>query len=181
MKIWYASHGEGPGLHLEITPLWFYLLAQLAERICWPLHRIPLPNWPRCFGDKEGNGGQYYTPREYYGDLGCIWDVRILNGVINKLYFKYVKSVWLPLTETQVKNHPCHDDRIWWMQCQQRHLEYKAEEAREFMESDTRTCGCRGILYQVCDICQKATEDDRDKDQSEISGTDTSGTTACSE
>jgi hypothetical protein len=135
MKIWGASHGNtGPGIALDEMPLWFYLLMRFGDSFCgwFFLHDIELPNWPRCCGDKEDG---YCTPREYYGDLGCLWDHIALNRFVNVLYPKYVKSVWIPLSEEQVARHPNHDDKIFWMQEQRRHLEWeteeKAEEARE--------------------------------------------------
>jgi hypothetical protein len=127
MKIWGASHGnDGPGIFLDEMPLWYYLLLKFSDGFCtwFFLHDIDLPNWPRWCGDKEDG---YCTPKEYYGDLGCLWDCWALNGFVNKLYPKYVKGVWIPLSEEEVARHPNHDDKIFWMQEQRSWIEYEAK------------------------------------------------------
>jgi hypothetical protein len=156
MKIWGASHGsKGPGIFLDEMPFWYFLLMRFCGDFCswFYLHDLLLPNWPRCCGDKEAkedNDGRYYTPQEYYGDLGCLWDHFVLNSFVNKLSPRFVKSVWIPLTEEQAEKHPNLDDRIFWMQETRRWIEYEARKAKR--------------------------EAARDNDQSELSRPDAGGT-----
>jgi hypothetical protein len=118
-------------ISLDEMPLWFYLLMGFCDRFCswFFLHDIPLPNWPRWFGKEEGND-EAFTPKEYFGDLGCLWDCYVLNRGVNRLYPKLVKNVSISLTEEQVANHPNHNDKIFWLREKQRNIEWEAEEAK---------------------------------------------------
>jgi hypothetical protein len=151
MKVWCACwSSKGASISLEEIPWWLWFLQWIFDGIpTWlHFHDVPLPNWPRCCGDEEDkkyNDGKYFTPREYYGDLGCIWVCSFINNFINKLYPKHVKEVSIPLTDEQMTNHINQEDRNFWIEEQQRRIEFEAEEARrEATAGDSNQCDIPG-------------------------------------
>ena len=126
---WNVHWGQkGPGLTLEVVPWWVAILEWFCDRACWPLHRMPFPPIP--FRDEDG---RWTNLREYYGDLGSIWDYSIGMWGHN-CNWKFAKHYPIPVTEEMVSLFD-HDTKIWWMQQQQRRVEWdakeKAEEERE--------------------------------------------------
>lgn len=122
---WHAHWGgTGPGLTLEIVPWWCLILEWVCDRACRPLHHIPFPPIP--FKDEDG---RWTNLNEYYGDLGCVWDVNIGMWGHN-CNWKFAKHYSIPVTEEMV-NLFDHDTRIWWMQQTQTHKEWAAQEAAD--------------------------------------------------
>jgi hypothetical protein len=127
IRSWYGAMGsDGASLHVETKPWWCYVLDYIADRGCRPLHWIKFPPIP--FTDEDG---ERTNLRQYYGDLGCLWDIYVLNAAW-KLTWKFTKEFYVPLTTEQAEGFTFEHERIWWMQEAQKHLEWEAEEkARE--------------------------------------------------
>lgn len=134
LQRWYASHGtSGAQIHLEVIPWWCSVLQFVADRGCWPLHFIEFPDWPEWHDEDFGAT----TPKQCYGDLGCLWDWYVIQWVY-QLTWKFTKDFWIPLTAEQQEKFTHHDTKIWWMQ-NQRSLEWNLKEERAKDECGDKT------------------------------------------